>query len=106
MSTRIVWVAVAAVALLTGGGGALIWRSAGPTRAPAAVPAGSEPIAAQPAPAHRPAPVVAPGACGTAMQVIRRTQRTFPSGAMLTDAANAQLTADLARLDRACATSP
>jgi hypothetical protein len=63
-------------------------------------------VGARPAPATTVAPVRAPGACGAAMDALRSLQRRYASGAVLPPAANATLTARLARLHRACAKTP
>jgi hypothetical protein len=101
--------AAAAVTLVLGAaaGG---WSSLGGRdpagRHAAAIDAGSAPIPARPAPATPPEPVAADGPCGRAMDEIRTIQREFPSGALLTAAANADLTRNLAQLDRACTATP
>lgn len=69
---------------------------------PAPAMAGSEPIVAVPAPAVRPTPVAADGACATAMGAVRAIQHQSASGSLLDERANLQLTADLVGLDRDC----
>jgi len=64
--------------------------------------AGSEPIPAVPRPAVLPEPVAATGACAGAMDVLRALIVSIPSGALLDDAQNTQLTAGLDGLDGAC----
>lgn len=64
--------------------------------------AGAEPIAAHPAPATPPKPIPASGACGAAMEALRALIAAVPSGALLDEEQNVQLTAGLARLDADC----
>ncbi len=103
-TTRIGWV-LAFAAVGVGLAGLVFYQpGASDSSAPAAATTdGGAPIPARPAPAHPPAPVRAPGACGKSMAAIRKIQRTYPSGAMLPEAVNARLTEDLGRLDDACA---
>jgi hypothetical protein len=103
-TARIGWV-LAFVAVAAGLAAVVFWQPGASNSVPpiAATTDGGAPVAARPAPAHPPTPVVAPGACGNAMASIRRIQRAYPSGAVLPESANARLTADLARLDDACA---
>jgi hypothetical protein len=95
---------VAFVAVAAGLAAVVFWQPASHSVPPiAATTDGGAPVPARPARAHPPKPVVAPAACGKAMASIRRIQRAYPSGAVLPESANARLTADLARLDDACA---
>jgi hypothetical protein len=105
------WVAGALAALALGAGGVALWQHAthdgadSQTVVAAGRPA-TEPIAARPAPATPPRPVAATGGCGAAMASIRTLQRQYPSGSLLPEAANRQLTTDLATLHEACAATP
>jgi hypothetical protein len=97
---------VVLVLAVVAGGSAIAWHlTSGTDGTPAVARAddGSTPIPARPAPETPPEPVIAPGACGRAMDGVRAIQREFASGAILTDAANADLTRALARLDADCA---
>jgi hypothetical protein len=102
------WGALAVVGVLGGiAVGSLANRVLGADRPGPAAAAPSRPaIVARPAPAVAPAPVAADGDCGAAMETVRALQRTYPSGSMLPEPADQQFTADLERLDRACASTP
>jgi hypothetical protein len=105
------WVAGALAVVALGVGGVVAWQhqahdSAGGAVVVASGQPATKPIAARPAPAVPPQPVGAPGACGGAMTRIRTIQRQYPSGALLPEAANRQLTAELAALRRDCAATP
>jgi hypothetical protein len=63
---------------------------------------GSLPIVAQPAPVERPEPVAAGGACADELTAVRGLMAAAPSGSLLDDAQNFQLTAGLTRVDDAC----
>jgi hypothetical protein len=105
------WIAGALATVALGAGGVAVWQHEAHDAAGGAVVVASgqpatEPIAARPAPATPPQPVEAPGACGGAMARIRTIQHQYPSGALLPEAANQQLTTELAALRRDCAATP
>ena len=90
-----------AVALI---GFAAVWSYGLVTREErAAEPEATGPIVARPAPAEPPIPVEATGECAATMESIRALQKRFPSGALLDEAANAELTTALVQLDKTCA---
>jgi hypothetical protein len=104
------WIAGALAVVALGVGGFVAWQhqahDAGGAVVVASGQPATEPIAARPAPATPPQPVEAPGACGGAMARIRTIQRQYPSGALLPEAANQQLTTELAALRHDCAATP
>jgi hypothetical protein len=98
------------VAIAIGAAAPWLWGRYAPEHAVSATPAAGavhgsvgSPVRAQPAPATSPAPVVAAGQCGAAIESLRALVRRYPSGSVLPDAANRRLTVGLVRLHVKCA---